>query len=228
MTQREYSLEAGAASERPVSGTDFQLPAEATLAGLTPLVPVPLLDWWLEARFQNRMVERIAERRGRRLDPAVREVLSTGGRSFLSAGLLFLLKLPARLLLRLVRKLVYVLAIKEATEKISFYWQRAFLIDHMLQAGHLEDVASARRAQEAMQAAMRGLSSPLTSLSKQVAQRIWQMGPFRRSSPVAGLSAASAEQRGFITRQWAKYDGFLVQLAERYDQAYAARSRMEA
>jgi len=228
MTQREHSLEAGAAVGLPVARTDFQLPADATLAGLTPLVPLPLLDWWLEEHFHNRMVERIAEQRGRRLNPAVRQVLSTSGRSLLAVWLLFLLKLPLRLILRLVRKLVYVLAIKEAAEKISFYWQRAFLIDHMLQAGHLEDVASARCAQEAMQAAMHGFPSPLTALAKQVARRIWQMRPFRQGSSLDGLTAANVEQRGFVMRQWAEYEGFLLHLAERYDRAYAARSRGEA
>src|SRR5688500_686972 len=105
MTQREHSLEVGAAAGPAVARTDFQLLADATLAGLTPLVPVPLLDWWLEEHFHNRLVERIAEQRGRRLNPAVRQVLTTSGRSLLAAWLLFLLKLPPRLILRLVRKL---------------------------------------------------------------------------------------------------------------------------
>jgi hypothetical protein len=228
MTQRAHSLEVDATARPPMARTDFQLPVDATLAGLTPLIPVPLLDWWLEERFQNRMIERIAEHRGRRLNPGVRQVLSMGDRSILAAGLLFLLKLPLRLILRLVRKLVYVLAIKEAAEKISFYWQRAFLIDHMLQAGHLEDVASAQRAQEAMQAAMHGLPSPLTALAQQLAQRVWQMRPFRRGSSVAGLTAASTEQHDFIMRQWAEYEGFLLHLAERCDRAYVARARRES
>jgi hypothetical protein len=231
MSEREGSAEAravaasgDAGSVSPTIHTDFELPiyADATLAGLTPLVPVPLVDWWLEARFQRQMAVRIAQHRGRKLAPEVRRALDSGGRSLLVAGLLFLLKLPLRLLLRLVRKLVYVLAVKEATEKLSYYWQRAFLIDHMLLAGHLEDGDSARRAQQAMQRTLEGVPSPLTALAGQLAQRVWRLRPFRRQSSAEQLSAAAAEQRGFVDRHWAAYEGFLLQLAERYDQAYEA------
>lgn len=229
MTQRELIPAARAAA--PMGGaqprTAFELPiyADATLAGLAALVPVPLLDWWLEERFRRRMVTQIAAHRGLRLSAAARQALDIGGGGLIAAGLRFLLKLPLRLVLRLVRKLVYVLAIKEATEKVSYYWQRAFLIDYMLRAGHLEDAASAGRAQRAMQEAMRGLPSPLIGLAGQLARRVWELRPFRRSSSEAGLAAAAAEQRGFIERQWAGYEGFLLQLAERYDRAYAAPGR---
>lgn len=221
MVQHEYAAQRPPA-QRPRARTEFELPiyADATLAGLAPLVPVPLLDWWLEERFRRQMVGRIAGHRGRQLAPGVRQALSTGGRGLLVAGLLFLLKLPLRLLLRLVRKLVYVLAVKEATEKVSYYWQRAFLLDHMLQLGHLEDEASARRAQRAMEETLRGAPSPLTALAGQLTRRAWELRPFRRRSAEEGLAAAAAEQRNVVQHQWAAYEGYLHELAARYERAY--------
>ena len=35
------------------------------------------------------------------------------------------------------RKLVYVLAIADATALVSAYWQRAYLLDHIITAGHV-------------------------------------------------------------------------------------------
>lgn len=219
MVQRELHYEASAA--RPVH-TAFELPvyADATVAGLAPLVPVPLLDWWLEERFRRRMLDRIAAHRGRRLAPEARQAFDIGGGSLLAAGLRFLLRLPLRLALRLVRKLVYVLAVKEASEKVSLYWQQAFLIDRMLQLGHLESAGSARRAQLAMQQTLSGLPSPMTTLARQLAQRVWELRPFARQSSEEGLKAAAAQERGLIERQWAAYEGFLLELAARYDRAY--------
>lgn len=207
--------------------TAFELPvyADATLAGLSPLVPVPFLDWWLEERFRRRMVARIAQHRGRQISPGARRALDIGGRGLLVAGLLFLLKLPVRLVLRLVRKLLYVLALKEATEKLSHYWQRAFLIDHMLQAGHLDDERSARLAQQAMEQTLGSVPSPLTGLARQLVGRVRELRPFRNRSSTEGLSAAAAEQRGIVERQWAAYEGFLAQLAGQYDRTYEALRR---
>lgn len=236
MSQRAYRPEgnavapqAGGPAHSPTLHPGFEpsVYADATLAGLTPLVPVPFLDWWLEERFRRRMVRRIAQHRGRRLTPAARRALNVGGRGLLVAGLLFLLKLPVRLILKLVRKLVYVLAIKEATEKLSFYWQRAFLIDHMVQAGHLEDDESARLAQQALRQTLERVPSPLMALAGQLVQRVWSLRPFRRRAPVAGIAAAAAEQQGFVERQWAAYEGFLRQLAAQYDRAYEALRRAE-
>lgn len=223
----ENEQPAGWPAVSPTIHTGFELPvyADATLAGLTPLVPVPLLDWWLEERFRRRMVGRIAQHRGRTLPPAARRALNRSGRSLAVAALLFLLKLPVRLILKLVRKLVYVLAAKEATEKLSHYWQQAFLIDHMVQAGHLEEGESARLAQQAMEQTLARLPSPLTSLAGQLVQRVWSLRPFRRRSPEEGIAAAASEQRGFIERQWAAYEGFLAELAEQYDRAYEALRR---
>lgn len=231
MTQREYSSDASVMERRagvPTGATPvhtrFELPiyADATLAGLAPLVPVPLLDMWLEERFRRRMARRIAQHRGRQLAPAAAQALDTSGRGLVVALALFMLKLPLRLLLKLVGKLVYVLAVKEATEKLSYYWQRAFLIDRMLQLGHLEDGASARLAQQAMQQTLERVPSPLRSLASQLAQRVWSLHPFRSRTPEAGIAAAAAEQRGLVERQWAAYEGFLLQLASQYDQSYEA------
>ncbi|HMR66443.1 MAG TPA: hypothetical protein PKE64_20720, partial [Anaerolineae bacterium] len=63
-----------AAEERSASpvATDFDwgVYADATMAGLAVLVPIPILDWLLEEIFRRRMPQAIARQRGQRLSSA--------------------------------------------------------------------------------------------------------------------------------------------------------------
>ncbi|NJN17963.1 MAG: hypothetical protein HC822_17660 [Oscillochloris sp.] len=202
--------------------TTFEMPVylDATLAGLTALLPLPLVDWWLEDRFRNRMPEQIAQHHGRKLSPEVRRIVNSGGRSWLGSGIMFVLKLPFRLILKLSRKIFYIFAIKEATDKVSYYWQRAFLLDHMIQAGHLDTPRSAEPAQQALEQALKGTRAPLTALAGEVAQRVWELRPFQRRSSEEELRTAAVGQRDFMAGRWAAYESFLVDLAGRYNRSF--------
>jgi hypothetical protein len=127
--------------------TDFEWSryADATLAGLSVLIPVPFVDDAFEAFFRRRIPGAVARSRGRTLSAEVRAVLDEedGGRGGCAA-------LPARLVVglfkRLSRKLLYFLTVKQAADSLSHYWYRAFLLDHMLASGHLDSADSARDA----------------------------------------------------------------------------------
>lgn len=211
-------------AQRPEPRTDFAWPiyANATLAGSAVLFPIPLVDWWLEERFRRRMLPSIAQQRGQSLSPAARATIDAGQRGCVMSGIVFLARLPLELLKRLSRKILYILTIKEATEKVSYYWQRAFLLDYMLTAGHLADAESARRARDAMERVLDSTPSPLTSLAEQILRRVRQRLPGARRTSRQAVEAAAADQQDFLAQRWSAYAGFLRGLAERYHDAYEA------
>lgn len=119
---------------------EWRVWADATCAGLTPLIPLPLVDLAFERFFRRRMPTAIARARGRELDPRALEYLRRPSRPWLSWSAC--LTLPVALVLyvarKIFRKLVYVLAMADASTALSEYWHRAGLIDHMVRAGHLD------------------------------------------------------------------------------------------
>src|SRR5690606_23732013 len=118
---------------------------------------------------RRRMPQSIAHARGYGLSPGVVAVLNRGGESCLAGCLVFPLRLLVEILKSLSRKLLYVLSIKEASDRISHYWHQAFLMDYMLIAGHLGEVESAVAARQAMDLVLRRIqTSPLQQLASQV------------------------------------------------------------
>src|SRR5687768_8193145 len=109
--------------------TTFEWPiyADATLAGLSVLVPLPFMDDVSEGFFRRRIPRSIARSRGVTLPEGVAAVLSEGD-GWWPGFLRLPVKLTLGVLKRVSRKLLYFLTIKDASEKLSHYWLRAFLI----------------------------------------------------------------------------------------------------
>ncbi len=135
---------------QPRTNFDWSVYADATLAGLSVLIPIPLLDTVFETFFRRRMPRSIARSHGRVLPANIQAALRLNLRSWFQTYLMLPLTLTIGLVRRLSRKLLYFLTIKEAADALSQYWHRAFLLDYMLAAGHLETVASAHVARQAM------------------------------------------------------------------------------
>src|SRR5690606_4251528 len=130
--------------QRDPTTFDWRVYADATFAGLSALIPFPLVDLVFEQFFKRRMVGVIARQRGQRLSPAAKSSLNRLGCSWQSC-LLFVPWLFYKLLTLLSRKILYFLAVKEAVDNLNYYWHRAFLIDYMVWAGHLDESASPQR-----------------------------------------------------------------------------------
>jgi hypothetical protein len=130
------------------------------------------------------------------------------------------LTLTIGLVQRLSRKLLYFLTIKEATDTLSQYWHRAFLLDYMLAAGHLETEDSAHIAAQAMEQVLTTTSSPLTQLARQViaqTRHIWQtlLGARRgQEDDVIEQTRAQLEER------WGDFAGYFEAVAVRYEHHY--------
>lgn len=202
--------------------TDFEWPiyADATLAGLSVLFPIPLVDWWLEERFRRRMPNAIARYHGQSLAHAVVQELNASDRGCLASGLLFVVKLPLELIKRLSSKILYFLTIKAATDQVSYYWQRAFLLDYALAAGHLQNVETARRARHAMERVLESTSSPFGSLARRLIGSVRDIVPTLRRGRRGQEEQVLQQERASVQQNWGVYEGFLRSLAEKYQESY--------
>ncbi|MCL4299271.1 MAG: hypothetical protein KJ077_26285 [Anaerolineae bacterium] len=208
---------------RPQTAFEWPLYADATFAGLAVLFPIPLLDWALEEYFRRRMPRTIARHRRRTLPLAVIRAVNGPQRGCLSTGLRFLVRLPLELLKRIFRKLLYILTIKEATDQLSNYWQRAFLLDYALAAGHLNTVESARQAQQIMEEVLKSSPSPMIKLARMVLLSPLQVMRLLRRAFNSQTPIAAPQQQNVLRQQWSAYQDYLQALAERYQQTYQAR-----
>ncbi len=206
---------------QPYTSFEWPIYADATLAGLSVLVPIPLLDWFLEEQFRRRMPAAIARTRGQRLPRSVVQTLNASQQGCLISGLLFLVKLPLELIKRLSQKILYFLTIKAATDQVSYYWQRAFLIDYALRSGHLGNVESAERARNAMDQVLTATASPFTALAQRVIRSVRNILPLLRRGRRGQEEDILPQERATMQQQWGAYEGFLRSLAGQYNQAYA-------
>jgi hypothetical protein len=157
----------------PTTQFDWQLYADATFAGLSLLIPIPLLDVAFEWFFRRRMARTIARRNGRTFSPAVLSAINHNPDAWWQGCLLAPFKLLLLFLKRLSRKLLYFLTIKEAADQLNHYWHRAFLLNMMVQRGDLDDMATAVPALQAMHSVLKThVSSPLTQLAGQILENV--------------------------------------------------------
>jgi hypothetical protein len=194
--------------------------ADATLAGLSVLVPIPFLDDAFEAFFRGRIPGAVARSRGRTLPDDVRAVLSEGDASRWGCATIPL-RLTLGLLKRLSRKILYFLTIKSATDRLSHHWSRAFLIDHMLVAGQLENAASARTARQAMDEVLASTAGPLPRLARQVIATTRNVWPALRRARRGEQSEEMRQVRSEMEGRWGEAAEDLRTLADRYDAAFA-------
>lgn len=100
--------------------------------GLTPLIPLPLLDDYVEAYLRRRLTRAIAAARGVALtDEDVRAIGEGPGRDLLAGIGRGALLLPVRLLLR---KVFLILNLKRASDAASAAYHRGYLLDVALEA----------------------------------------------------------------------------------------------
>jgi hypothetical protein len=199
----------------------WSLYADATLAGLSVLVPIPFLDSAFEWFFKRRVPGAIVRWRGRRLDPAVLAELNREKGGWLETCLMLPITLTWGLIKRLSKKVLYFLTIKEATDHLSYQWHRAFLIDYALQHGHLEARDSAEVARLAMEYALAtATTSPLEGLAQRLIPHTRHVTRTLRKARKGEEDEVLGEKRAMMARAWAEFGEYLADVAYRYDRAY--------
>ncbi|HEY0152685.1 MAG TPA: hypothetical protein VGB92_11865 [Longimicrobium sp.] len=195
--------------------------ADATLAGLSVLIPVPFVDDAFEGYFRRRIPGAVARSRGRSLPGEVRAALDEEDAAGRSGCATLPLRLTLGLLKRLSRKLLYFLTVKTATDRLSHYWYRAFLLDHMLASGHLDDAAGARVAHRAMEQVLAATRGPLPQVARQLVSSSRNVWSALRLARRGKDSEEVREVRSQLELRWSEIAEQLGSVAARYDEAYA-------
>ncbi|MFN2200187.1 MAG: hypothetical protein ACK2UO_03220 [Caldilineaceae bacterium] len=221
-------------SQVEAESTDFDwlIYSSATLAGLAALIPFPIISGRAERYFRMRMLPSIAARRNVTAHPRANKVINhtrfdlpdnVRGCLFWPAGVVI------DLALRFSRKVLYFLAVKNAVDSLSYYWQRAYLLDHMVQQGYVSDPALLRPASAALEDVLdRHSDSPLNSLARQVIGGSYgalrNMGSwFRSSAPEVTL-----RPREIMNESWDAYAGYFRSLREEYEASLRQRLPQQA
>ena len=149
---------------------DWRIYADATCSGLSVLIPLPLVDLIFETIFRRRIPGKIAGARDSEISAETRVQLARPINDALSpAGCLAVPFMAGRYIVRrLWRKIIYIFAVKDATAALTEYWHRAFLIDHMVRAGHLAPGVDTGLAVRVFRRVLQEIDpSPLTGLARQ-------------------------------------------------------------
>lgn len=207
---------------------DWLVYADATAAGLAVLIPIPILDWLLEQYFKRRMAGVIAKRNGRSITPAIRRALDAPSKGLWPGCLMWPIRLLLYLLKNIYRTLIFILSIKDATDNLSYYWHRAFLLDYMAHRGDLDNLARAQIAGQAMSEVLNSITtSPLTGLAQQIVhhgrltirQALRLLFRWRRKQEEP---RAISESRQELASQWPTLRNYFAGIAQRYVAAYTA------
>lgn len=205
----------------PQTEFEWRVYANATFAGLATLIPIIGLDWAFEELFRRRMVVSIAKYRGQNLPPFASNTLNSSNTTCLQSCLMLPVILTYGLLKKLSRKILYFLTLKEATDKLSYYWHRAFLIDYMLLAGHLEAEDSAQAARQAMDQTLENtITSPLYQLARQVINHTKHILRTLRRARKGVEDEVAQQKKSIMLEHWGDFESYLQTLAAEYNRLY--------
>ncbi len=206
---------------------DWAIYADATLAGLSVLIPIPFVDSISEAHFRGRMVNAIARRRQQAIHPRADEVVNRSpdsGWSRLGGCLLWPFRFAVDLVLRLSRKLLYFLTVKKAADALNHYWQRAYLLDYMIRQGYLSKAETLAPAAEALtQILAEEVTSPLTNLARELVRSPSRLIQSVQRARRGEEDAEMAETRRTLSNSWSRYDVYFQRLQEQFELAYQSR-----
>jgi len=128
-------------------------------------------------------------------------------------------RLIVDLLKRLSRKIFYFLTIKEATDQLSLYWHRAFLLDYMMAVGYLTETSVNPAAIQALEAVVSQPDiSPLNQLSAQIVGSVRHIFRTLRQVRRGQEDEVVAETRSLMRGTWGDFTPYWQDLAAEFDQ----------
>lgn len=204
---------------------DWRVYADATCAGLSTLIPLPGVDMVTEAVFRQRMPTAIARARGVDLASGAVKLFGRGRGDFLSleSCLVVPFFLAKRILRRIWRKIIYIFTIKDAADQLSLYWHRAFLLDHIIRAGHAGPGADIDRTFDVFEAVLdEADTSGARSLARQMVVGAHHATAVVRRARRGGAEETTPDQRDFLKAHWDVLYGSLSRVAAAYNEAYSA------
>lgn len=212
---------------------DWPVYADATFAGLAVLIPIPVIDGLLELYFRRRMPNSIARRHGRVLPRGVGRELAQS-RDFWPGCLLFPIRFGIYLVRNIFRTLVYALSVVDASENLSAYWHRAFLINYAVVRGDFDTPERAGAAVNAIAATLKtAKTSPLLGLARTIIEQArYELGVVFRSILRYARRGQETKEvvraKYTIATRWREFQAYLEELGGRYVSAYDAALRAAA
>jgi hypothetical protein len=203
---------------------DWIIYADATFAGLSILIPIPLLDVLFENLFRRRMPGVIGKRNGRAFDKATIAELNHLPPGCLQGCFGWPILIILTFLKRLYRTILYFLTIKDASDNLSLYWHRAFLLDYATRSGHIDDAATVPVAAQTIRQLLDNITtSPLTQFAQQIVSSVSHIfGTLRRVLRRGEEDDVVAETRQRMETMWSSFDSYFAEVAARYDTLYLA------
>jgi len=203
---------------------DWRIYADATCAGLTALLPLPFVDLAFEAYFRRRIPATIARVRNQELAPGARHRLGRGSGNLIS--LEGCLAIPLRMMRYIVkkiwRKVIYVFAIADATSLVSAYWHRAYLLDHVITAGHACPDVDWRRSAAICERILRETDTgPLMGLARQTVSSVHRVLRLLVLARRRGAAEETESLSKILQSHWDAAQSSLVHVALRYNDEYA-------
>lgn len=209
-------------SVSPRTKFDWAIYADATFAGLSVLIPVPLVDLFFEWLFKRRMPKTIAKKNGRLLPKQALNELNRWRFGCWPGCLVWPIMLVFEFLKRLYRTVLYFLTVKSATDQLSLYWHRAFLLDYMVRRGDLDDAETAVLSATALDRVLsETTTSPLLQLAQQIISSVSHVfrtiiNWVRRRQEDEVVAGTRAQ----MERSWADFSAYFEEIAVRYVQIY--------
>lgn len=203
---------------------DWRIYAEATCAGLTALLPLPFVDLAFEAYFRRRMPATIARVRQRHLADGARRRLGRGlGKLVSLEGCLAIpLGIARYIVKKLWRKVVYVFAVADAVTLVSAYWHRAYLLDHLVRAGHAApDVDWPRSAEVFEKVLAETDTGPLMGLARQTVANAHRVLRLLLRAARLGAADQTESLAAILGENWRVAEASFVALATVYNREYA-------
>jgi hypothetical protein len=188
-----------------------------------------LVDSAFEVVFRRRIPGTIARARRCDVGPEVRRQLGRSDDSSLSLrGCLTLVFAAVRYVLRKIwRKVIYVFTIKDAATALSEYWHRAYLIDHMVRAGHLEAGVDTDLAVWVFNRTLREADlSPLMGLARQTVANAHHVLRILVRARRLGAAEVARSLGNVLASHWKGAEASLVGVGEDYNRHY--RLELEA
>lgn len=108
------------------------------LAGLTPLIPLPFLDTYMERKLLRSAFEKIGVEQGRPLDSTSLDALTADHSSILVGCLIAMVIWPIK---KLFRTFFYFLTVKDVIDGIAGASHRVAMVQAALHQGYLPDKA---------------------------------------------------------------------------------------
>jgi len=207
----------------PQTKFDWPIYADATFAGLSVLIPIPLVDLFFESLFKRRVVKSIAKRNGRSLPKQAFAELNRWRFGCWPGCLVWPVMLVFEFLKRLYRTVLYFLTVKSATDQLSYHWHRAFLLDFMVRRGDLDDMETAVLAAAALNRVLdETTTSPLLQLANQIIDGVSHvlrtiLNWVRRRQEDEVVEGTRKQ----MERAWHDFAGYFEELAEQYVVKYA-------